>query len=209
MELLIVRHAIAMERDAKRWPDDRLSARCRPAASRAPARPPPACKRLAGAPRRVLASPLLRAQQTAAHPHRALCPLARGASRVPSSRPAARREALLALPRAHAGGPRIAVVGHEPAARARCWRVSLPGSSRRRAFALRKMGAALLRFRGRGAGRQRAARVVRAAEAAARARVSLARLVCARGGGAGPAPPRCGRASQTSPISAMKMIPET
>jgi len=65
MELLIVRHAIAFEADARRWPDDSerpLSpqglARARKAAA--------GMKQLVRAPGRVLVSSLVRARQTAA-----------------------------------------------------------------------------------------------------------------------------------------------
>ena len=65
MELLIVRHAIAFERDAKRWPDDGarpLSPRGVMRARRAAA----GLKKLAVRPVRVFASPLERTRQTAA-----------------------------------------------------------------------------------------------------------------------------------------------
>ena len=65
MELLIVRHAIACEGDAKRWPDDGarpLSPRGVLRARRAAA----GLKKLAVRPVRVLVSPLVRTQQTAA-----------------------------------------------------------------------------------------------------------------------------------------------
>jgi phosphohistidine phosphatase len=65
MELLIVRHAIACERDTRRWPDDGarpLSPRGVVRARRAAA----GLKKLELRPVRVLASPLVRTQQTAA-----------------------------------------------------------------------------------------------------------------------------------------------
>ena len=65
MELLIVRHAIALERDTNRWPDDEE----RPLSARGLARARKAAlglKALSAAPGRVLTSPLLRAAQTAA-----------------------------------------------------------------------------------------------------------------------------------------------
>src|ERR1700758_583489 len=65
MELLIVRHAIACERDAQRWPDDTE----RPLSPRGVLRARQAArgvKRLVPRPARVLTSPSLRAQQTAA-----------------------------------------------------------------------------------------------------------------------------------------------
>ena len=81
MELLIVRHAIAFERNPERWPDDGarpLSPRGVMRARRAAA----GLKKLAVRPVRVLASPLVRTQQTAAiltqyagWPRALLCPL--------------------------------------------------------------------------------------------------------------------------------------
>ena len=65
MELLIVRHAIAFERNIARWPDDAD----RPLSPKGVARAAKAAagiKQLVRAPTRVLASPLVRAQQTAA-----------------------------------------------------------------------------------------------------------------------------------------------
>jgi phosphohistidine phosphatase len=65
MELLIVRHAIALERDTHRWPDDDE----RPLSARGMARARKAAlglKAVTGRPTRVLSSPLLRAKQTAA-----------------------------------------------------------------------------------------------------------------------------------------------
>src|SRR5215472_6424432 len=65
MELLLVRHAIAQERNPKRWPDDGErplsaggAARARTAAS--------GLKRITERPALVLTSPLLRTRQTAA-----------------------------------------------------------------------------------------------------------------------------------------------
>src|ERR1700682_6653193 len=65
MELLVVRHAIAFERSARRWPDDAR----RPLSPQGVARARNAAlglKRVTEHPARVLVSPLRRAQQTAA-----------------------------------------------------------------------------------------------------------------------------------------------
>src|SRR5258705_13797168 len=65
MELLVVRHAIALERSARRWPDDAR----RPLSPQGAARARKAAlglKRVTEHPARVLVSPLRRAQQTAA-----------------------------------------------------------------------------------------------------------------------------------------------
>jgi phosphohistidine phosphatase len=143
MELLIVRHAIACERDAQRWPDDaerplspRGVMRARQAAAGA--------KRLVPGPVRVLTSPLLRARQTAAiltqfagWPQATACP-----QLLPDSSP----ETLLGV-LVRAREPRIALVGHQPdlgRLLARC----LPGTTGSAAFELRKMGLARVVFHG-------------------------------------------------------------
>ena len=108
MELLIVRHAIAFERNARRWPDDRD----RPLNPRGLGRARQAAQGLAclvKPPARVLASPLVRTSQTA----ELLTRFARwpGAARCPQLEPGAAPEALLAL--LPAAG-RVALIGHEP-----------------------------------------------------------------------------------------------
>ena len=65
MELLLVRHAIAFERNARRWPT-MTSARSAPAASTRARQAAAGLKRLTRRPARVLVSPLLRTRQTAA-----------------------------------------------------------------------------------------------------------------------------------------------
>lgn len=143
MELLIVRHAIAFKRDARRWPDDgerplspRGLARARKAAA--------GMKQLVRAPGRVLVSPLTRARQTAAiltevagWPEASPC-----AELAPGGTP----EALLALLK-RMGESRIAIVGHEPGL-GRLLAASLPGAVAAQSLGFRKMGAALLSFRG-------------------------------------------------------------
>lgn len=143
MELLIVRHAIALERDTNRWPDDEE----RPLSARGMARARKAAlglKALVAAPNRVLASPLLRTTQTATilaqvagWPKPIAC-----RQLMPGIAP---KELLTLLGRSH--DERLAVVGHEPglgALLAAC----LPGAVAGAAFAFRKMGVALLEFQG-------------------------------------------------------------
>lgn len=143
MELLLVRHAIALERDPRRWPDDGE----RPLSPEGIARAQKAAagiRQLARRPARVLVSPLVRARQTAAiltelagWPNAVEC-----AELAPGSSP----EVLLAAIKRHAGA-RLAAVGHEPGL-SRLLAIALPGSVGQQAFRFRKMGAALLTFEG-------------------------------------------------------------
>ena len=110
MELLLVRHAIAFERNARRWPDDGQ----RPLTSAGNARARRAAaglKQLVAPPALVLVSPLVRARQTAqvlsgyAHwPQAKVC-----GELAPATAP----EGVLVL-LARQRGASIAVVGHEP-----------------------------------------------------------------------------------------------
>ena len=143
LELLIVRHAIAFERDARRWPDDGE----RPLSPQGIARAQKGAagmKQLVTRPSRVLVSPLVRAQQTAA----ILTEVAGWprASECAELAPGVAPEALLATLRRMAE-PRVAVVGHEPGL-GRLVAASLPGTAAGQAFRFRKMGAALLSFPG-------------------------------------------------------------
>jgi phosphohistidine phosphatase len=141
MELLIVRHAIAYERNAKRWPDDGA----RPLSPRGVMRARRAAvglKKLGLRPVRVFASPLERTQQTAAiltqyagWPRALPCPLL-----LPGESP----QELLAL-LARTRGRRLAVIGHQPDL-GRLIASSLPGSTGSAAFELRKMAVALIAF---------------------------------------------------------------
>ena len=143
LELLIVRHAIAFERDARRWPEDAD----RPLSPQGVARAHKGAagmKQLVLRPARVLVSPLLRARQTAAilteiaaWPRPSEC-----AELAPGVAP----EALLAVLR-RLTEKRIAVVGHEPGL-SRLLAAALAGNAAPQAFRLRKMGAALLSFPG-------------------------------------------------------------
>jgi phosphohistidine phosphatase len=169
MELLIVRHAIAFERNARRWPDDGerpLSPRGVNRARQAAA----GLRRLVQRPTRVLTSPLVRARETAA----ILTQFARWpkAAECPELEPGTAAQALLARLGARAD-ERIALVGHEPDL-GRLIAVCLPGSARHEAFALKKMGVAQLAFRGMprpGAGELRWLLPPRALRAAARPEV--------------------------------------
>lgn len=141
LELLIVRHAIAFERDARRWPDDGE----RPLSLQGTARAHKAAagmRQLVRPPGRVLASPLKRAQQTAAIlTETAGWPRPTGCAELaPGVAPEALLAALRRMPE-----KRIALVGHEPGL-SRLIAVLLPGSVGVRAFRLKKMGAALLTF---------------------------------------------------------------
>jgi phosphohistidine phosphatase len=143
MELLIVRHAIACERNAKRWPDDSE----RPLSPRGAARGSKAAaglKVIAPRPARVLVSPLVRTRQTAAMlSEQAGWP---AAVDCPQLLPGATPEALLVVLR-RMPNRCIALVGHEPGL-GRLLEACLSGSAHGRAFTLKKLGAALLEFPG-------------------------------------------------------------
>jgi phosphohistidine phosphatase len=143
MELLLDRHAIAFERNPRRWPDDGerpLSPEGIVRAHKAAA----GIKQLMRRPARVLVSPLVRARQTAAilaevsgWPKATEC-----VELAPGVTPQALLATLRRLPEA-----RIAAVGHEPGL-SRLLAIALTGNAGPRAFRLRKMGAALLSFDG-------------------------------------------------------------
>jgi phosphohistidine phosphatase len=143
MELLVVRHAVAFERNPERWPDDGA----RPLSPRGRARARKAATglaRLAPRPQRVLVSPLRRAQQTAA----ILSEYAGwpAASPCPALAPGVASAALLQALRRIPASP-IALVGHEPDL-GRLLALCLGGSGATGALPLKKMGAALLAFEG-------------------------------------------------------------
>jgi phosphohistidine phosphatase len=143
MELLIVRHAIACERDAKRWPDDGarpLSPRGVMRARRAAA----GLKKLGVRPGRMFASPLERTKQTAA----ILTQYAGWPTAIPCTQllPGESPQDLLAL-LGRTRGQRLAVVGHEPDL-GRLISVCLTGSAGSAGFELRKMSVALVAFEG-------------------------------------------------------------
>jgi len=147
MDLLIVRHAIAFERNARRWPDDGerpLSPEGMVRARKAAA----GLKQVAERPQCVLSSPLVRAKQTAAiltefagWPKASECP-----ALAPDEPPdevfaalAAQKEKI------------VAVVGHQPGLGrllAACLPAQVRGGVKPEAFELKKMGVALVSFSG-------------------------------------------------------------
>ncbi len=142
MELLLIRHAVAHERDPRRWPDDDARPLTSEGAARA-RRAAAGARRLFKRPLRVLCSPLLRARQSADILHEAagwpravLCPeLAPGAGAAPL---------LTRLQQLQSA--RVAVVGHEPdlgRLLGVCLGADAPGP-----FRFRKAGMALVRFAG-------------------------------------------------------------
>ena len=139
MELVLVRHAIAHERDVRRWPDDAA----RPLSPKGELRARQACaglRRLLPSPLRLYTSPLLRTRQTAqllsryaGWPRPIAC-----AALAPGTPP----EELFALLRR--GPQRLALVGHEPDLGEL---LSLCVGART-AIAFKKMGVARVNFRG-------------------------------------------------------------
>jgi phosphohistidine phosphatase len=110
MELLIVRHAIAFERDRQRWRDDGARP-LSPAGIKQSRRAAAGLKEFSEAPDRFLTSPLVRARQTA----QILTEVARWpqAEETPELSPGGAALAVLTL----LGQERskvVAVVGHEP-----------------------------------------------------------------------------------------------
>jgi phosphohistidine phosphatase len=110
MELLIVRHAIAFERDRHRWRDDGARP-LSPAGIRRARKAAAGLKEFSKAPDRVLTSPLVRARQTA----QILTDVAGWpqAEEAPELSPGAPAQAVLIL----LGKNRVklvAVVGHQP-----------------------------------------------------------------------------------------------
>jgi phosphohistidine phosphatase len=143
MQLLLVRHAIAFEPNGRRWPDDAE----RPLSPQGTERARKAAlglEHLVQRPGRVLASPLLRTQQTAAiltrfagWPPAVACP---------QLMPGASAEELLAV-LARTRHACMAVIGHEPGL-SRLIAACLPGSLGAHACEMKKMGVALLGFAG-------------------------------------------------------------
>jgi phosphohistidine phosphatase len=110
MELLIIRHAIAFERDRHRWPDD-AARPLSPAGIRRSRKTASGLKGFCKAPDRLLTSPLIRARQTA----KILTEFAGWprADLAPELKPGEGPQAVLAL-LAKDRGQRIAIVGHQP-----------------------------------------------------------------------------------------------
>jgi len=110
MELLIIRHAIAFERDHHRWADDGARPLSRAGISRS-RKAAVGLKELCVVPNRLLTSPLIRARQTARIlTEVASWPPAEIASELAPGEAAAAVLTLLAKDRSK----RIAVVGHQP-----------------------------------------------------------------------------------------------
>ncbi len=145
LELLILRHAIAFPRNAKRWPADAerpLTAEGVRRARRAAA----GLKRIAPGPSLVLTSPLIRARDTATiFTHAARWPKA---VECEALAPGTDPEEMLETLRRHRGKAAcIAVVGHQPHL-GRLLALALQGNTRSEAFELKKSAVACLRFEG-------------------------------------------------------------
>ena len=111
MELLIIRHAIAFERDRHRWRDDGARP-LSPAGIRRARKAAAGLKEFSKAPDRLLTSPLVRARQTARDSD-GRCRLAAGRRSCPSSRRESAALAVLTL-LGKDRSKRVAVVGHQP-----------------------------------------------------------------------------------------------
>jgi phosphohistidine phosphatase len=111
MELLIVRHAIACERDRQRWRDDGARP-LSPAGVRQSRKAAAGLKQLCRAPDRLLTSPLVRARQTA----QILTDVAGWpqAEVAPDLSPGGATQAVLTL-LSQERSKRVAIVGHQPA----------------------------------------------------------------------------------------------
>jgi len=110
MLLLIVRHAVAFERDRHRWRDD-AARPLSPAGMRRASKAAMGLKQLSRAPDRVLTSPLVRARQTAQIlTDVAGWPQAEEAPELSPGEPAL--SVLLLLGKGHS--KLVAVVGHQP-----------------------------------------------------------------------------------------------
>jgi phosphohistidine phosphatase len=110
MELLIVRHAIAFERDRQRWRDDGARP-LSPVGIRQSRKAAAGLKEFSKAPDRLLTSPLVRARQTAL----ILTEVAGWpqAEVVPELSPGGAATAVLTL-LGQQRGKRVAIVGHQP-----------------------------------------------------------------------------------------------
>lgn len=110
MDLLIIRHAIAFDRDRHRWSDD-ADRPLSPAGIRRARKAATGLKQLTNRPQRLLTSPLARATQTAQIlTHVAGWPQAEEVAELSPDEPALAVLALLARDRSK----RVAVVGHQP-----------------------------------------------------------------------------------------------
>ena len=145
MHLYLIRHAIAAEPDAKRWPDDRQRPLTAAGARRfkRTAGMLTALIESAGKVERLLTSPLVRARETARLLHKAGLPEPIEESVLAPGRTAAR---VLAVLRAHEAQS-IVVVGHEPDL-GRLLAVCVAGPDVKLSLHLRKGAAACLSFPG-------------------------------------------------------------
>jgi phosphohistidine phosphatase len=110
MDLLIVRHAIAFERDRQRWRDD-ADRPLSPAGVRSARKAAAGLKKLTTRPQRLLTSPLVRARQTAQIlSDMAGWPAAKETPELAPGEPVLAVLEVLAKDRSHL----IALVGHEP-----------------------------------------------------------------------------------------------
>jgi phosphohistidine phosphatase len=145
MEVLILRHAIAFPRDARRWPDDGarpLTAEGVKRARRAAA----GVKRIAKRPTLVLTSPLVRARDTAAiFAQAAQWPKAVECEALSPRGPL--EGVLDALRRQGGKAECVAVVGHQPHL-GHLLALCLRGDARPEAFELKKSAVASLQFEG-------------------------------------------------------------
>lgn len=145
MELIILRHAIAFPRDAKRWPNDVERPLTMEGVKRA-RRAAAGLKRIAKAPTLVLTSPFVRARDTAAIFEQA----ARWPEAVESEAlvPGASPEGVLdALRRRGGKAECIAIVGHQPHL-GRLLALCLRGDARSEAFELKKSAIVCVHFEG-------------------------------------------------------------
>jgi phosphohistidine phosphatase len=110
MELLIIRHAIALERDRHRWRDD-AARPLSPAGMRRARKAAAGLKEFIKAPDLLLTSSLVRARQTA----QILTKVAGwpAPTEAPELAPGEHPAAVLAL-LGKVGGKRVAIVGHQP-----------------------------------------------------------------------------------------------
>src|SRR5450631_3878076 len=110
MELLIVRHAIAFERDRQRWRDDGARP-LSPAGIRQARKAAAGLKEFSKAPDRLLTSPLVRARQTA----QILTEVAGWprAEEIPELAPGENALSVLAV-LGKDRSQRVAIVGHQP-----------------------------------------------------------------------------------------------
>jgi phosphohistidine phosphatase len=145
MDLLIVRHAIAFERNPRRWRDDGerpLSPEGMVRARKAAA----GLKQITERPQCVLTSPLMRAKQTATIlTEFAGWPKATECAALSPDEPPEETFAVLATQKEKI----IAVVGHQPGLGrllAACLPAQVRGGVNPEAFELKKMGAALISF---------------------------------------------------------------